>query len=62
MSHSYLSIEDVEVSFQTKGGTFTAIRNIDLKVDNGQFVSLIGHSGCGKSTLLNVVAGLVRAK
>jgi len=60
MSYSYLSIEDVEVSFQTKGGTFTAIRNVDLKVDKGQFVSLIGHSGCGKSTLLNVVAGLVR--
>jgi nitrate/nitrite transport system ATP-binding protein len=60
MAQSYLSIEDVEVSFPTKGGTFTAIRNIDLKVDKGQFVSLIGHSGCGKSTLLNVVAGLVR--
>jgi len=60
MAHSYLSIEDVEVSFPTKSGTFTAIRNIDLKVGKGQFVSLIGHSGCGKSTLLNVVAGLVR--
>jgi nitrate ABC transporter ATP-binding subunit len=36
------------------------LRNIDLTVDSGEFVSLIGHSGCGKSTLLNVVGGLVK--
>ena len=57
---TYLSIEGVEVTFNTKDGSFTALQGIDLKVDKGQFVSLIGHSGCGKSTLLNVVAGLVK--
>ena len=56
----YLSIEAVTVSFPGKSGLFTAIADVDLRVQEGQFVSLIGHSGCGKSTLLNVVAGLVR--
>jgi nitrate/nitrite transport system ATP-binding protein len=41
-------------------GSYEAIRQIDLTVERGEFVSLIGHSGCGKSTLLNLVAGLLR--
>lgn len=40
-------------------GTQQVLRNVDLDVPSGQFISLIGHSGCGKSTLLNVVGGLV---
>jgi NitT/TauT family transport system ATP-binding protein len=41
-----------------KGGV-TALQNIDLKVERGEFVSLIGPSGCGKSTLLRVIGDLV---
>jgi len=52
----YLRIEGVGMSF----GTFGAITGIDLTIERGEFVSLIGHSGCGKSTLLNLVAGLLR--
>lgn len=43
------------------GNSYTALKNIDLKIPQGEFVSLIGHSGCGKSTLLNIIAGLDRA-
>ena len=55
---SYLAIEGVTVEFATKTGPFRALDHIDLSIEKGQFVSLIGHSGCGKSTLLNAVAGL----
>ncbi len=40
------------------GGNYIALKNIDLKINQGEFISLIGHSGCGKSTLLNIIAGL----
>ena len=42
-------------------GPQDVLRDIDLDVAQGEFVSLIGHSGCGKSTLLNIVAGLLPA-
>lgn len=54
----YLEIDQVGMSFKTKKGTFEALRDINLKVNKGEFISLIGHSGCGKSTLLNLIAGL----
>ena len=43
------------------GGSYVALKNIDLKIRQGEFISLIGHSGCGKSTLLNIIAGLDKA-
>jgi nitrate/nitrite transport system ATP-binding protein len=57
---SYLALEGITVTFPTKSGLFTAVRDIDLAIEKGEFVSLIGHSGCGKSTLMNVIAGLIR--
>jgi nitrate/nitrite transport system ATP-binding protein len=53
-----LSIQGAGMTFATRRGPFVALRDIDLDVQRGEFVSLIGHSGCGKSTLLNLVAGL----
>ena len=54
----YIEIQGVEQTFKTKKGNFPALRNINLTVAKGEFVTLIGHSGCGKSTLLNLIAGL----
>jgi len=54
----YVQIENVQMVFDTKQGPFVALRDINLNICQGEFISLIGHSGCGKSTLLNLVAGL----
>ena len=54
----YIEIQNVAQTFKTKKGFFPALRDINLTVAKGEFVTLIGHSGCGKSTLLNLIAGL----
>ncbi len=61
MNQRYLQLENVRMVFETKKGPFCALKDINLDIKPGEFVSLIGHSGCGKSTLLNIVAGLNRA-
>lgn len=58
---SKLHISTIDMDFPTPDGSFKALQEVDLKVEKGEFVSLIGHSGCGKSTVLNVVAGLLQA-
>lgn len=55
-----LNIRGVSKSFKTPKGETVALQNIDLTVQRGEFISIIGHSGCGKSTLLNIIAGLSR--
>ncbi len=45
--------------FQSRRGDFEALRDINLQVEKGEFVCVIGHSGCGKSTLLNMVSGFL---
>ena len=58
LTTKFIEIQGVEQTFKTRKGQFCALKNIDLTVARGEFVSLIGHSGCGKSTLLNLIAGL----
>ncbi|MBK1989567.1 ABC transporter substrate-binding protein [Sphaerospermopsis aphanizomenoides BCCUSP55] len=59
---SFLEIDHVDRIFNLpNGGKYIALKNIELKISEGEFISLIGHSGCGKSTLLNIIAGLDQA-
>lgn len=60
LNSKFIDIHDVEMVFHTKKGSFHALRDINLSVKKGEFVTLIGHSGCGKSTLLNLIAGLLK--
>ncbi len=60
MNPRFIQVQNAEMVFSTKKGRFHALREIDLDVAQGEFVTLIGHSGCGKSTLLNLIAGLIR--
>jgi nitrate/nitrite transport system ATP-binding protein len=56
---TFVEIDHVDRVFHLpNGGRYIALKNIDLKIRQGEFISLIGHSGCGKSTLLNIIAGL----
>jgi nitrate/nitrite transport system ATP-binding protein len=60
MKTEFIKVEHAEMVFDTRKGRFHALRDIDLRVAQGEFVTLIGHSGCGKSTLLNLIAGLLK--
>ncbi|MDB5798386.1 MAG: transporter ATP-binding protein [Paucimonas sp.] len=59
--NKFIEVQDARMSFDTRNGVFHALRDINLVVRKGEFITLIGHSGCGKSTLLNLLAGLLEA-
>lgn len=61
MTQTLLNISQLGMEFPTPKGKFTALQDVNLKINRGEFISLIGHSGCGKSTVLNLVAGLYQA-
>ena len=56
-----LELTQVGIDFKTEKGSFNALSNVNIRIQEGEFVTLIGHSGCGKSTVLNIVAGLLQA-
>jgi nitrate/nitrite transport system ATP-binding protein len=61
MEQRYVLLENVHKVFDTRSGRFVALRDVNLAVRQGEFVTIIGHSGCGKSTLLNLISGLTES-
>src|SRR5262245_20439564 len=65
MDKTYLKFEQVGMSFSrgpmASGVATEVLRDVNLDIAQGEFVSLIGHSGCGKSTLLNILGGLLQS-
>jgi nitrate/nitrite transport system ATP-binding protein len=61
MDHSYLKFEQIGMSFRRGQMATEVLRDVNLTIGQGEFVSLIGHSGCGKSTLLNILGGLLKS-
>ena len=53
-----LEVKNISKKYQNKEGEVLAIQNVNFRVKEGEFVSIIGPSGCGKSTLLSIIAGL----
>jgi NitT/TauT family transport system ATP-binding protein len=55
-----LELKDLSVRYNTKGQSTLALTDVNIKIKDGEFVSVVGPSGCGKSTLLKVVSGLIK--
>lgn len=57
---SELKIEKLSMKYHTVDGETAAVKDLDLDVHDGEFISIVGPSGCGKSTLLSAIAGLLK--
>ena len=58
--HPIIDIRDVHKYYKTAVGDYHALDSVDLQINAGDFVSIIGKSGSGKSTLLNMITGIDR--
>ena len=56
--NNILSLYNICKNYHTKEGEISAIKDINLEVNEGEIISLVGPSGCGKSTLLSIIASL----
>ena len=55
-----VKLEDVELVFNSEIGTVTALAQVNLDIQEGEFICVMGPSGCGKSTLLNIISGFMQ--
>src|ERR1700716_1825256 len=56
-----MRLDGVGVTYRFERGSYPAVERVDLTVEDGEFLSIVGPTGCGKSTLLNLAAGLIAA-
>jgi ABC-type lipoprotein export system ATPase subunit len=56
--HTLIELHDLYKSYQTPAGEIPALRGINLKIQEGEFIAVIGKSGAGKSTLVNMITGI----
>ncbi len=60
VQHEVIAVRDLVKTYPLPSGDFTAVNGIDLRVEAGEFVTVVGRSGSGKTTLLNLLAGIDR--
>lgn len=53
-----IEIKNINKKYYSKEGEFTAIEDISLDVNEGEYLAIVGPSGCGKSTLLNIIGNI----
>jgi len=58
MGDAVIEIKNLSLSYKSENTTYEALRNINLTINRGEFICIVGSSGCGKSTLLSVLEGL----
>ena len=56
---SFLTIEHVHHVYFSENDALTALENVSLEIERGEFISFLGPSGCGKTTLLSIISGLL---
>ena len=56
---AFLRLQDVRKSYETPKGRYLVLQGIDLAVEHGEFVAIVGYSGSGKTTFLSLIAGLM---
>ena len=57
----FFPLQEVTPGWSGRQESFCVFRDVDVRLDKGEFLTLVGHSGCGKSTLLNIIAGFEQA-
>jgi putative ABC transport system ATP-binding protein len=58
MASTIIELREVNKTYSTAAGDFVALKNVNLKVNAGEFLGIVGKSGAGKSTLLNMINGV----